>query len=111
NNGSLAVTPNMDSQSLYMVIPQPGTTDPIDGAAGSHSTDASNFGRFHFGWSENVNNLDDITVTYAHELTESVTDPEVNFRTAFIIPSTRDEISDGEAQRYSYRLNGVLVQA
>lgn len=31
NNGSLPVTPGMDNQILYMVIPQPGTSDPVEG--------------------------------------------------------------------------------
>lgn len=111
NNGSLPITPNMDSEILYMVIPQPGTTDPAEGLGGAHSSDTSNFGRFRFGWTINTNSLDDITYFFSHELTEAVTDPEVNFRTAFVVPSTNDEICDGEAQRYSCRLNGVLVQA
>jgi hypothetical protein len=37
NNGSLPVTPNMDSQILYVVIPQPGTTDPKEGDTGAHA--------------------------------------------------------------------------
>jgi hypothetical protein len=111
NNGTLAVTPDMDSQILYMVIPQPSTTDPTEGAGGAHGSGASNSGRYHYGWTENINNLDDITSIFSHELTESITDPEVNFRNAFVVPATHDEICDGEAQSYSYRLNGVLVQS
>jgi hypothetical protein len=111
NNGALPVTPSMDSQILYMVIPQPGTTDPAEGAGGAHGTDLSSFGRFHYGWSENISSLDDITNVVSHELTETVTDPEVNFHNAFVVPTTHDELCDGEAQNYSYRLNGVLVQS
>jgi hypothetical protein len=111
NNGGLPVTPNMDNQILYIVIPPPGTTDPQESAAGAHGTDSSNFGRFHYGWTENVNDLDDITVVYSHELAESVTDPEANYNKAFDVPSTHDEIGDGVAQDYSYRLNGILVQS
>jgi hypothetical protein len=111
NNGSLPVTPNMDSQILYVVIPQPGTTDPQEGYGGAHGTDSSNFGRFHYGWTEDISNLDDISVIYSHELVEAVTDPEVNYADAFHVPSTNDEISDGTAQSYKYRLNGVLVQS
>ena len=110
NNGTLPVTPNMDSQILYMVIPQPGTTDPLEGA-GAHGTNVPKSGRFHYGWTENISNLDDITVIFSHELTEAATDPEVNVHTAFIVPFTDDEICDGEARNYTYRLDGVLVQS
>ena len=112
NNGTLPVTPNLDSQILYMVIPQPGTTDPIDGFAGEHSYSFSNFGLFHYGWTENINSLDDITSRFSHELTEAATDPE---GTAFQVnptnPFSWNEICDGEAETYTYRLDGVLVQS
>jgi hypothetical protein len=117
NNGSLPVTPNMDSQILYVVVPQPGTIDLIDQAAGEHGYNQSNFGRFYYAWTENTTNptinptknaLDDITDTLSHEITESATDPMGN---AFIVPSTGDEISDGDAVNYDYRLDGVLVQS
>src|SRR5262249_1919652 len=39
NKGTLPITPNMDSQILYMVIPQPGTTDPAEFAGGAHNSD------------------------------------------------------------------------
>jgi hypothetical protein len=111
NSGILPITPNVDSQILYMVIPQPGTSDPVEFLGGAHGSDASNFGRFHFGWAENISNLDDITYFFSHELTEAVTDPEVNYHFGFWVPGTNDEICDGEAQHYSYRVNGVLVQS
>jgi hypothetical protein len=111
NDGTLPITPDMDSQILYMVIPQPGTTDPREAAAGSHGQDLSDFGRFHFGWTENTNSLDDITSTFSHELIEAATDPEVNLNSAFIVPSTNNEICDGPAVNYAYRLDGVLVQS
>jgi hypothetical protein len=111
NRGLLPITPFTDGQILYMVIPQPGTSDPAENYGGAHSSGTSNFGRFHFGWAENISNLDDITYFFSHELTEAVTDPEVNFDLAFWVPSTNEEVCDGEAQRYSYRLNGVLVQS
>jgi hypothetical protein len=112
NDGTLPVTPDMDSQILYMVIPQPGTTDPAESAGGAHASDLSNFGRFHFGWTSNEDgDLDTITTDFSHELTEAVTDPEVDSNRAFVVPSTRDEICDDAAQDYTYRLNGVLVQS
>lgn len=112
NDGTLPVTPQMDSQILYMVIPQLGTTDPAEFAGGAHGSDLSTFGRFHYGWTTNdTGDLDTITSYFSHELTETVTDPEPYSDPAFIVPSTHDEICDGEAQDYTYRLNGVLVQS
>jgi hypothetical protein len=112
NNGTLPVTPNMDSQILYMVIPQPGTTDPIDGFQGEHNRSFSNVGPFHYGWTQNIGSVDDITRLFSHELTEAVTDPE---GTAFQVNPTNsfswNEICDGEAENYTYRLDGVLVQS
>jgi hypothetical protein len=110
DHGTLPVTPDMDSQILYVVIPQPGTTDPAENLLGAHATDVSSFGRFHFECTFNNSNLDNLTFAFSHELTESVTDPEVNFRNAFIV-NNFSEICDGEAPNYSYRLNGVLVQS
>src|SRR5437762_12178076 len=106
----------MDNLILYVVIPQPGTTYPAEGAGGAHGTDVSSFGRFHYAFSINNSSLDAITYFFSHELTESVTDPEPGFRFGFWVPSMNNEISDGtgsdgEAQLYSYRLNGVLVQS
>jgi hypothetical protein len=111
NDGTLPVTPEMDSQILYMVIPQLGTSDPAEAADGAHYWGQSNFGLFHYGWTANdAGNLDRITVDFSHELTEGVTDPEVNLNTAFVVPSTNDEICDDDAAAYTYRLDGVLVR-
>src|SRR5207245_4193540 len=38
NNGILPITPKMDSQILYMVIPQPGTSYPSQIYGGAHSS-------------------------------------------------------------------------
>jgi hypothetical protein len=111
NNGTVPITPKMDSQILYMVIPQPGTTDPAENAGGAHASDLSTAGRFHYGWTINNNSLDFTTQAFSHELTESVTDPEVNYHFGFWVPSAGDEICDPPAQNYTYRLDGVLVQS
>jgi hypothetical protein len=123
NNGVLPGPGTSGGQILYMVIPQPGSSTGISSTGrpvgGEHDSDTSNLGRFHYGWTINPSTsyLDGVTYIYSHELTETVTDPEVNYRTAFYVPLTNDEICDGEAQNYSYRLpaagggNGVLVQS
>jgi hypothetical protein len=52
------------SNWLYMVIVQPGSTDPAEGLGGEHSVgSASGSGNFYYGWTRNVggaNPMDDI---------------------------------------------------
>jgi hypothetical protein len=112
NSGVLPGPGTAGGQILYMVIPQPGSSTGTS-VGGEHNTDVANPGRYHYGWTidPSTSSLDGVTYFYSHELTEAVTDAEPNVHTAFYIPSTSDEISDGEAQSYSYRLNGVLVQS
>jgi hypothetical protein len=108
SNGTLP-DPASDPELLYMVIPQPGSTA---GVGGQHSY--LDFGgvRAHFGFTINPGDLDSITYYFSHELAESVSDPE---GTAIQVnPSNSyswNEICDGEAQNYSYRLNGYLVNS
>src|SRR5262249_1175640 len=68
------------SNWLYLVIPQPGSTDPTEGRLGSHSTaPAPGGGNFFYGWTENVGGtgaMDDITTVFSHEYAEAVTDPD-----------------------------------
>src|SRR5262249_54010502 len=101
---------------LYLVIPQPGSTDPTEGVFGYHSTDSASGGRnFYYGWTENVGGtgaMDDITTAFSHEYVEAVTDPagtawQVNPRST----SSWNEITDGEAQNYSFRVDNYLVQS
>ena len=108
NSGTLP-PPSSDNQLLYMVIPQPGSSAGSIG--GEHGSVLLNGAPYHYGWTINQGNLDQITRIYSHELTESVTDPEVNYDTAFYVPQTEDEICDGVAQNYTYRIDGVLVQS
>jgi hypothetical protein len=106
-----------DNQILYIVIPQPGTVNVDPSAGGAHNSDRLGFlgPRFHYGWTINRNGetVDFLTKVYSHELVEASTDPEYNFPngTAFWVPSTNDEIGDGEAQNYSAIVNGILVQS
>src|SRR5262249_16022765 len=62
-------------------------------------------------------NLDDATVTLSHEVVEATTDPDPG-HPAFTVsagatwPGTVEpELADNEAQTFTYRVNGVLVQA
>jgi hypothetical protein len=108
SNGTLP-HPGTDSQLLYMVIPQPGTS--AGNIGGEHNSAVNSGTRFHYGWTINNSNLGTITTIFSHELAEAVSDPEVNVHTAIVVPSTNDELGDGDAQSFTYRLNGVLVQS
>ena len=106
-----------DSNIIYIVIPQPGSVNIDANLSGSHYSDRLGFmgPRFHYGWTINrINeNPDFLTSVISHQIVEAATDPEFNFPggRAFWVPVTNDEISDGDAERYFYRLNGVLVQS
>ncbi len=108
-----------DNQILYLVVPQPGSVNVDPSVGGEHDSDRLGFNgpRFHYGWTinggSNGESVDFLTNVLSHELVEAATDPESNFPngTAYWVPSTNDEICDGEAQSYSYRVNGALVQS
>jgi hypothetical protein len=107
--GTILPLPSLDSQLYYFVVPQPGTSG---GVAGLHSVFTVSFTHAHYGWITNNSDLDALTTIFSHELAEGVTDPEgnavqVNPRS----PTNWNEISDGEAQNYGYRLNGYRVQS
>jgi hypothetical protein len=108
-NSGVLPPPSSDSQLLYMVITQPGSS--AGGTLGEHYWAMLNGTTYHYGWTTNNGSLDAITRVFSHELTESVTDPEANLNTAFYVPETNDEICDPPAQNYTYRLDGVLVQS
>jgi hypothetical protein len=120
DDGSIPLEPDDDGQLLYFVVPQPGSSSP--GLLGLHSKDVFSDedllppdvdnDTFHYGWTVNDGTLDTFTTSFSHELAEAVSDPEgtavqVNPRS----PMNWNEIGDGEAQSFTYRLNGVLVQS
>jgi hypothetical protein len=111
NNGTLS-NPDSDSQTIYLVIPQPGTSAGSLGGTHSFFSRGAGHNNAHYVWTRNISSLDDITYFASHELAETVTDPEgtaiqVNPRSS----TNWNEIGDGQAQNYSYRLNGYLVQS
>ncbi len=106
-NGTLP-DPSTDSQLLYMVIVQPGST--AGNIGGEHNSALSGSTRFHYGWSINNGSQGNITTIFSHELIEAVSDPEVNVRTA-ITTNGANELCDGNAQNYTYSFNGDTVQA
>jgi hypothetical protein len=102
--------PASDPELVYMVIPQPGSTANSQG--GEHSYLSFGGVTAHYGWVINPGDLDSITYYFSHELAESVSDPE---GTAIQVnpsnPNFWNEIADGEAQNYSYRLDGYLLSS
>jgi hypothetical protein len=73
----------------YAVIPYPG------GSVGNATNSA--------------NAIDDLTSVTSHELAESMTDPNVNYKTLGWYDPARGEIGD-ITEQYLVRLNGYLVQ-
>jgi hypothetical protein len=109
NSGALP-SPANDPELLYMVIPQPGST--AGNLWGYHTYAYSTKGKFDYGWTINNSVLDDNTTYFSHELLEAASDPE---GTAIQVnpPNSYDwnELSDHEAQNYTYRLSNIRVQS
>ncbi len=104
------MTPNY----YYYVIPDPNSTPTGCGCTAEHTYWFQGSNHEYYGFSRNLASpsLDDLTYLYSHEMAESITDPDgtalqVNPRGA----SAWNEIADGEAQGYSYRVSGVLAQS
>ncbi len=104
------MTPNY----YYYVIPDPNSTPTGCGCTAEHTYWFQGSNREYYGFSRNLAtpSLDDLTVLYSHEMAESITDPDgtalqVNPRGT----SGWNEIADGEAQGYSYRVSGILAQS
>jgi hypothetical protein len=96
----------------YYVVPDPNSIPTVGG--GEHTSTTIGGNTVYFGYSRNLAtpSLDDLSVIYAEEMAESITDPDgtalqVNPRN----PTSWNEIGDGEANRYTYRLNGVLAHS
>src|SRR5207248_5974944 len=66
-SGNIGGSIPYNNKFLYLVITQPGSTDPTDGSSGflgNHSFATAPGGRFYYGWTENVGGtgaMDDIT--------------------------------------------------
>ena len=57
-------SPSSDSQIVYMVITQPGSS--AQNIGGEHGSAVVNGTRYHYGWSINNGNLDNITDIFSH---------------------------------------------
>jgi hypothetical protein len=109
NAGTLP-NPANDSQLLYVVITQPGSS--AGSRRGEHGLSYSTHGPYHYVWTADDGSLDFLTTVFSHELVESATDPEGTAIQVNPRDSTNwNEIGDGEAQNYTYRLNNFVVQS
>jgi Ca2+-binding RTX toxin-like protein len=100
------------NQAVYWVITAPGVSSP--GALAFHDVNyyvdsQGDLDQIVYGWSSNVGTLDTyygIMANVSHELAEAMTDPNLHGWT-----TTANEICDGEALNYAYRMNGYLMQS
>jgi hypothetical protein len=100
------------NQGVYFVITAPGARFNDSHVSCYHSSSALNTHRFNYGWIGTNGSLDAASIYLTHETVETMTDP--GGRSWQIEPRSAvswNEIADSEAQRYSYRLNGYLMQS
>jgi hypothetical protein len=105
--------PDSDANLYYFVVPQPGSTTGTS-LLGLHTyiDYGAGHNRAHYGWEINNSSQDLLTTIYSHELAEGVTDPEgTSIQVNPPNPTNWNEISDGEAQNYTYHLGGYVVQS
>ncbi len=129
SQGSLADPYNANPTPLFLVVTPPGYQSNSPTAASYHNSVVIP----HFsgnpivpldletryeGWIQDDGNPDDVANFLSHEIVEAVTDPGANDSGISVAHgaqwtrATDDfEIGDAEAQSYSYRLNGRLVQS
>jgi hypothetical protein len=121
NNINSGALPSPSTNLLYFVIPQPGSSETGCGCVGDHASGiASNNRIFSYAVTTDDTGItfDTVTTIISHELVESASNPQLNItingvsQAAFHVSgNVLDEIADGEAQNYTYRVNGVLVQS
>jgi hypothetical protein len=115
DNQGLPEPDDYSNEGIYVVFTTPGVY--TSGDSGYHTTDTDydfpfDFDTIHEAWVGTDGTLDGTTPTLSHEIAETMSDPngdawQVDPRNS----SSWNEIGDNEAQNYSYRLNGYLVQS
>jgi hypothetical protein len=110
----------VDSNAIYFVITPPGTTSgevvvKDDGTvvpvAAYHTYSTVHSVPFTIGWIGTDSTVDYVTRLLSHEVVEAMTDPNLDAWHVSPANPPENEIADNEAEAYSYRVNGYLVQA
>jgi hypothetical protein len=111
--GSGLLPPPTNDQHLYLIVTPPGVS--VNGVLGEHwffvYPDNAGAGRnVHYGWVTG-NQIGDYTCTMAHELVESITDPEMDGITFANCPGVEGTCEIGDVCNTCYALpDGTVVQ-
>jgi hypothetical protein len=113
-NHSLPPANHYSNTGIYFVVTPPNTFSSSfssDSAYHTYFNDQNGIQTI-YGWAGADEGLDNFTTLLSHETVEAMTDPlgnawQVDPRSS----SAWNEISDNEAQNYTYRLNGYQVQS
>ena len=103
----------LDDQHLYLLISPPGVT--VDEALGEHwyfkfACSDGTIRNLHYGWVTG-RNIGDYSCTLAHELVESITDPEMDAITFASCPGVNGTCEIGDVCDQCYQLpDGTTVQ-
>ena len=103
----------LDDQHLYVLVTPPGVT--VDGTLGEHwyfkfACSDGTIRNVHYGWVTG-NAIDDYSCTMAHELVESITDPEMDAITFASCPGVDGTCEIGDVCNQCYQLgDGTTVQ-
>jgi hypothetical protein len=128
DTGTLPDTHHTDNgnQAIYVVITPPSVVDAEKSFdAGFHNFEFRDFftSRVNYAWvgtrASGLSTLDAFTTIFGHEIAESISNPNADpfgLSTGITLspgfsPPNDSEICDGEAQHYTARINGNLVQS
>jgi hypothetical protein len=75
-NAGTIPSPDVDNQTLYMVVMPRGVSASNTGFIGEHTYYTRSGQRIHFAWITNSGSLASVTTIISHELVESASDPE-----------------------------------
>jgi hypothetical protein len=109
--------------AIYVVVTSPGAVTSDESGSAGYNVPSTGL---HVIWASTALNgsgrinIDNTTRTFSHEIVETISDPDPSGVTvvlpsglpASLVPTGTLQIGDGEPDgyRYTYRLNGVLVQ-
>lgn len=107
------------SNYLYIVVTEANSEDTKDQAAGIHGIDPRSQPKYYYGWSTNPDGtLAGVMTTVAHELVESITDPDTSgiagtggFSLTAPPAQAGNEFCDGVGLDFLANIGGVDVQS